>query len=181
MPGCPDNNPVCDNPANVGRFGNAGVNILSTPGHEEPGSGADEGVPSHRAQDAAVPGHLLGRLQPPQLRLSGRGHQFARYRGCHHQHELELPERVFDVRESSTSLCDSSSDAANPRFVGRLFACTLAAFPVFRAGSRAGFVRRSDIRRYAARRPPWLLRVRAKFALLTGRAGARRNALQPGG
>ena len=32
IPGCPDNNPVCDNPANVGRFGNAGVNILRTPG-----------------------------------------------------------------------------------------------------------------------------------------------------
>jgi hypothetical protein len=32
IPGCPNNNPICDNPANVGRFGNAGVNILSTPG-----------------------------------------------------------------------------------------------------------------------------------------------------
>ena len=31
IPGCPNNNPICDNPANVGRFGNAGVNILSTP------------------------------------------------------------------------------------------------------------------------------------------------------
>jgi hypothetical protein len=31
VPGCPDNNPVCDSPANVGSFGNAGVNILSTP------------------------------------------------------------------------------------------------------------------------------------------------------
>lgn len=31
VPGCPDNNPVCDEPANIGRFGNAGVNILSTP------------------------------------------------------------------------------------------------------------------------------------------------------
>jgi hypothetical protein len=32
VPGCPDNNPVCDNPANIGRFGNSGVNILRTPG-----------------------------------------------------------------------------------------------------------------------------------------------------
>ena len=24
VPGCPDNNPVCDNPANIGRFGNCG-------------------------------------------------------------------------------------------------------------------------------------------------------------
>ena len=31
VPGCPDNNPNCDNPANIGRFGNAGVNILQTP------------------------------------------------------------------------------------------------------------------------------------------------------
>lgn len=31
IPGCPDSNPVCDSPANVGRFGNSGVNILSTP------------------------------------------------------------------------------------------------------------------------------------------------------
>ena len=31
IPGCPANNPICDNPANVGRFGNSGVNILSTP------------------------------------------------------------------------------------------------------------------------------------------------------
>ncbi len=31
IPGCPDNNPVCDDPANVGRFGNAGVNIIQTP------------------------------------------------------------------------------------------------------------------------------------------------------
>jgi hypothetical protein len=31
IPGCPNNNPICDNPANIGRFGNAGVNILSTP------------------------------------------------------------------------------------------------------------------------------------------------------
>jgi hypothetical protein len=32
VPGCPDNNPLCDNPDNIGRFGNAGVNILKTPG-----------------------------------------------------------------------------------------------------------------------------------------------------
>ncbi|HZU28427.1 MAG TPA: TonB-dependent receptor [Bryobacteraceae bacterium] len=32
IPGCPASNPVCDNPANIGRFGNAGVNILQTPG-----------------------------------------------------------------------------------------------------------------------------------------------------
>ena len=31
VPGCPDNDPNCDNPANIGRFGNSGVNILSTP------------------------------------------------------------------------------------------------------------------------------------------------------
>jgi len=31
IPGCPDSNPACDNPANVGRFGNSGVNILQTP------------------------------------------------------------------------------------------------------------------------------------------------------
>jgi hypothetical protein len=31
IPGCPANNPVCSNPANVGRFGNAGNDILHTP------------------------------------------------------------------------------------------------------------------------------------------------------
>jgi hypothetical protein len=31
IPGCPNDNPVCDSPANIGRFGNSGVNILSTP------------------------------------------------------------------------------------------------------------------------------------------------------
>ncbi len=31
IPGCPANAPVCTNPANVGRFGNAGVNILEGP------------------------------------------------------------------------------------------------------------------------------------------------------
>ncbi|HCC55878.1 MAG TPA: hypothetical protein DEQ47_01190 [Solibacterales bacterium] len=32
VPGCPDNDPNCSNPDNIGRFGNAGVNILQTPG-----------------------------------------------------------------------------------------------------------------------------------------------------
>jgi hypothetical protein len=32
IPGCPASNPVCTNPANVGRFGNAGNTILSGPG-----------------------------------------------------------------------------------------------------------------------------------------------------
>jgi hypothetical protein len=32
IPGCPANNPICSNPANVGRFGNAGNDIISTPG-----------------------------------------------------------------------------------------------------------------------------------------------------
>jgi hypothetical protein len=31
IPGCPDSDPVCTNPANVGRFGNAGVNTLEGP------------------------------------------------------------------------------------------------------------------------------------------------------
>ncbi len=31
IPGCPTSNPVCSNPANVGRFGNSGVNILRGP------------------------------------------------------------------------------------------------------------------------------------------------------
>jgi hypothetical protein len=31
IPGCPVSQPVCQNPANVGRFGNAGVNILRGP------------------------------------------------------------------------------------------------------------------------------------------------------
>lgn len=31
VPGCPDSNPVCDSPANVGRFGNSAVNLLQTP------------------------------------------------------------------------------------------------------------------------------------------------------
>jgi carboxypeptidase family protein len=31
IPGCPDSNPVCTNPANVGRFGNAGIGILRGP------------------------------------------------------------------------------------------------------------------------------------------------------
>jgi hypothetical protein len=32
IPGCPANNPVCSNPANVGRFGNAGNDTVATPG-----------------------------------------------------------------------------------------------------------------------------------------------------
>src|SRR2546426_8558027 len=31
IPGCPDSNPVCGNPANLGRFGNTGLNILEGP------------------------------------------------------------------------------------------------------------------------------------------------------
>ncbi len=31
IPGCPGTTPVCTNPANVGRFGNSGLNILSGP------------------------------------------------------------------------------------------------------------------------------------------------------
>jgi hypothetical protein len=31
IPGCPTTNPICSNPANVGRFGNAGNDIISTP------------------------------------------------------------------------------------------------------------------------------------------------------
>jgi hypothetical protein len=31
IPGCPDNNPVCKHPANVGRFGNLGVGTLTGP------------------------------------------------------------------------------------------------------------------------------------------------------
>jgi hypothetical protein len=31
IPGCPPSNPVCSNPANVGRFGNAGINTLEGP------------------------------------------------------------------------------------------------------------------------------------------------------
>ena len=31
IPGCTDANPICSNPANIGRFGNAGVNILEGP------------------------------------------------------------------------------------------------------------------------------------------------------
>ena len=32
IPGCPDAHPVCSDPANVGRFGNSGLNILEGPG-----------------------------------------------------------------------------------------------------------------------------------------------------
>lgn len=31
IPGCPDNDPFCSNPANIGRFGNAGNDTLATP------------------------------------------------------------------------------------------------------------------------------------------------------
>ena len=31
IPGCPASDPICSNPANVGRFGNSGVNILEGP------------------------------------------------------------------------------------------------------------------------------------------------------
>jgi hypothetical protein len=31
VPGCPDANPVCNNPANVGRFGNTANNVLQGP------------------------------------------------------------------------------------------------------------------------------------------------------
>ncbi len=32
IPGCPDNDPACANPANIGRFGDSGINILEGPG-----------------------------------------------------------------------------------------------------------------------------------------------------
>jgi hypothetical protein len=32
IPGCPSDNPVCTDPANVGRFGNTGLNVLTGPG-----------------------------------------------------------------------------------------------------------------------------------------------------
>jgi hypothetical protein len=32
IPGCPDSDPACANPANIGRFGNSGINILEGPG-----------------------------------------------------------------------------------------------------------------------------------------------------
>jgi hypothetical protein len=32
VPGCPDSDPLCSNPADIGRFGNAGVNTLEGPG-----------------------------------------------------------------------------------------------------------------------------------------------------
>jgi hypothetical protein len=31
VPGCPDSDPVCRNPANVGRFGNSGLNVVRAP------------------------------------------------------------------------------------------------------------------------------------------------------
>ncbi len=31
VPGCPDSNPICSSPASIGRFGNAGVDILQGP------------------------------------------------------------------------------------------------------------------------------------------------------
>ncbi|MGH9327485.1 MAG: TonB-dependent receptor [Terriglobia bacterium] len=35
VPGCPNANPLCTNPANIGRFGNAGNDTLQTPGMED--------------------------------------------------------------------------------------------------------------------------------------------------
>jgi hypothetical protein len=32
IPGCPDSDPACANPANIGRFGDSGINILEGPG-----------------------------------------------------------------------------------------------------------------------------------------------------
>ena len=32
IPGCPDSDPACSNPANIGRFGNSGINVLEGPG-----------------------------------------------------------------------------------------------------------------------------------------------------
>ena len=32
VPGCPDDNRICQNPENIGRFGNSGLNILEGPG-----------------------------------------------------------------------------------------------------------------------------------------------------
>jgi hypothetical protein len=32
IPGCPDATPVCSSPANIGRFGNSGLNVLEGPG-----------------------------------------------------------------------------------------------------------------------------------------------------
>ena len=119
IPGCPDNNPVCDSPANIGRFGNSGINILRTPAMKNLDLALMKEFQFSRAQDTQVPGHFLGRLQSSQLRLSGRRHQFARYRAGHHEHELELPERIRRPRESSTSPCGSSSDASGSAFSGK--------------------------------------------------------------
>ncbi|MGH9469599.1 MAG: carboxypeptidase regulatory-like domain-containing protein [Terriglobia bacterium] len=35
IPGCPDTTPLCPSPANIGRFGNAGNDILQTPGMKD--------------------------------------------------------------------------------------------------------------------------------------------------
>ena len=32
IPGCPDSDPTCSNPVNIGRFGNSGINVLEGPG-----------------------------------------------------------------------------------------------------------------------------------------------------
>jgi hypothetical protein len=32
IPGCPDSNPECSNPANIGRYGDSGINVLEGPG-----------------------------------------------------------------------------------------------------------------------------------------------------
>ncbi len=32
IPGCPDSDPACSNPANIGRYGNSGINVLEGPG-----------------------------------------------------------------------------------------------------------------------------------------------------
>ena len=64
VPGCPDDNPVCDSPANIGRFGNSGVNILQTPAMKNIDLALMKEFRTHRAQHAEVPDHFLERFQP---------------------------------------------------------------------------------------------------------------------
>ena len=58
IPGCPDTDPICANPANIGRFGNAGVNILPTPAMKNLDLALMKEFQVGRAQDSPVPGDV---------------------------------------------------------------------------------------------------------------------------
>jgi hypothetical protein len=61
IPGCPDREPLCSAPADVGRFGNAGVNTLRAPDYFELDSGLSKEIPLRHGV------HILWRISIQNL------------------------------------------------------------------------------------------------------------------